>query len=354
MWRSTRVCRTRLDVALSAAAAVLVSGCVSAPAAVSGPEAALVERSRVSMGSEVRLSAWTADERAATQAFEAVFDEFDRLDAAMSVWKAGSDIVRLNEAAGKHAVPVSDDVRSTLRTAQQVGEWTGGKFDVTFAALAEIWKFDHDQDNKVPLPADIDRRLRLVDYTALVIDDQAGTAFLRHPGMRAHLGGIGKGFAVDRAVRLLRSRGFGDFMIQSGGDMYVAGRRGDRPWRIGIRDPRGAATFAALSVTDAAISTSGDYERFFLKDGRRYHHILDPDTGQPVSSTRSVTIVARRSLFADALATGVFIAGPQAGMQLIDRLEGIEAVIVTSANDVLITPGLRGQVELLAQPTDAP
>ena len=109
-----------------------------------------------------------------------------------------------------------------------------------------------------------------------------------------------------------------------------------------------------MSVTDAAISTSGDYERFFIEDGRRYHHLLDPDTGRPATGTRSVTIVSRRSLFADALATGVFVAGPQAGMKLIDRLEGIEGVIVTSANDVLVTPGLRGQVALLAQPTDGP
>jgi thiamine biosynthesis lipoprotein len=333
-----------------------IAACTSAAPAVSSGTGALVERARVSMGSEVRLAAWTMDEAAAIAAFEAVFDEFDRLDAAMSVWKDGSDIVRLNQAAGDHAVPVSPDVRSALRTAQQVGQWTGGKFDVTFAALADIWKFDHDQDNRMPSQAEIDRRLPLIDYSALIIDDVAGTAFLRRKGMRAHLGGIGKGFAVDRAVRLLRARGFGDFMIQSGGDMYVAGRRGDRPWRIGVRDPRGAgdSSFAALSLTDAAISTSGDYERFFIKDGRRYHHILDPDTGRPVSSTRSVTIVASRSLFADALATGVFVSGPQQGMKLLARLEGIEAVIVTAANDVLVTPGLRGRVQLLAQPTDAP
>ncbi len=340
-----------------AVALVVVAGCVSAPAAGSRPAAVageLVERARVSMGSEIRITAWTTDAAAAVQAFEAVFDEFDRLDAAMSVWKDGSDIIRLNQAAGARPVPVSDDVRSALRTAQQVGEWTNGKFDVTFAALADVWKFDHDQDNRLPAAAEIDRRLPLIDYTALVIDDVAGTAFLRRAGMRAHLGGIGKGFAVDRGVRLLRSRGFTDFMIQSGGDMYVAGRRGERPWRIGIRDPRGPGTFATVSVTDAAISTSGDYERYFIQDGRRYHHLLDPDTGRPVTATRSVTIVARRALFADALATGVFVAGPQEGMKLIDRLEGIEAVIVTSANDVLITPGLRGQVALLAQPTDGP
>jgi len=319
-------------------------------------EASLVERSRVSMGSELHLSAWTEDEAAAAAAFETVFDEFDRLDAAMSVWKESSEIARLNAAAGRHPVPVSAEVRGVLQSAKQVGDWTGGRFDVTFAALSELWRFDHDQDNRIPAAADIAARLPLIDYESVVIDDAAGTAFLPRPGMRAHLGGIGKGFAVDRAVRLLRSRGIADFTVQSGGDMYVAGRRGDRPWRVGIQDPRGpeGSVFAMLSVTDTAISTSGDYERFFIRDGRRYHHIIDPDTGQPAGLTRSVTIVAARALFADALSTGVFVAGPQEGMKLIERLQDVEAVIVTAANDVIVTPGLKGRLAILAPPTDGP
>lgn len=319
-------------------------------------EGSLVERSRVSMGSELRLSAWTADEAAALTAFEAVFDEFDRLDAAMSVWKEASEIVRLNRAAGEHPVPVSADVLSVLQSAKQAGDWTAGKFDITFAALSDLWRFDHDQDNRIPASADISMRLPLIDYSSIVIDAAAGTAFLPVKGMRVHVGGIGKGFAVDRAVRLLRSRGLADFTIQSGGDMYVAGRRGDRPWRIGIHDPRGpeGAMFATLNVTDAAISTSGDYERFFIQDGRRYHHIIDPDTGQPANLSRSVTIVAARSLFADGLSTGVFVAGPQEGMKFVERLEGVEAVIVTATNDVIVTTGLKGRLAVVAPPTDAP
>jgi thiamine biosynthesis lipoprotein len=345
----------RVVAVLAVAAAVACADSRPAPPSDTAG-ARLIERSRVSMGSEVHLTAWTADEPAAVAAFEAVFDEFDRLDAAMSVWKEQSEIVRLNQAAGDHAVPLGDDVRSALRIAQQVGDWTGGKFDVTFAALADAWKFDHDQDNRVPSDAEIAARLPLVDYSALVIDDQAGTGFLPRKGMRAHLGGVGKGFAVDSAVRMLRARGFTDFLIESGGDMYVAGRRGDRPWRIAIRDPRGEAgsAFAALDLTDAAVSTSGDYERFFIDHGRRYHHILDPDTGRPAGLSRSVTIVARRSVFADALATGVFVLGPQEGLKLVDRLEGIEAVVVTAANDVVVTPGLKGRLEVRVPPTDAP
>jgi thiamine biosynthesis lipoprotein len=197
-------------------------------------------------------------------------------------------------------------------------------------------------------------RLPLVDYRLLAVDARAGTAFLRRAGMRVHLGGIGKGYAVDRAAAILRSRGVGDFMIQSGGDLYAAGRHGDRPWRAGIRDPRGEGIFAAMDLTDATLSTSGDYERFFVEDGRRYHHILDPGDGQPARGARSVSIVTDRAAVADALSTGVFVAGPEAGMRLIEQLPGVEGVIVTDRNDVLVSTGLRARLERLASPTDAP
>jgi FAD:protein FMN transferase len=308
------------------------------------------------MGSELHLTAWTSDEAAATSAFEAVFAEFDRLDALMSVWRDGSDIVRLNAAAGVGPVPVSRDVRDVLLDARRISEWTGGKFDVTFGALSGLWKFDHDQDGTVPSPADILVKLPLIDYEQLVVDETASTAFLKRKGMRAHLGGIGKGYAVDRGVAILRTRGLRDFMIQSGGDMYVAGSRGDRPWRVGIRDPRGPAdsSFAALDLTDAAMSTSGDYERFFIKEGKRYHHIIDPDLGQPATGSRSVTIVATRSVLADGLSTGVFLVGPDKGMTLIERLPGVEGVIVTEKNNVLVSSGLANRLVVKAPPTNAP
>jgi thiamine biosynthesis lipoprotein len=316
-----------------------------------------VERSREAMGAPLRLTASTVDEAAAVAAFDGVFAEFDRLDALMSVWKPGSEIARLNESAGVRAVPIGADVRSVLLTAREVSDWTDGTFDVTFGALSGLWKFDHDQDDRLPDMDEVRRRLPLVDYRSLEIDERAGTAFLKHKGMRAHLGGIGKGYAIDRASAILRARGLHDFMIQAGGDLYVAGRNAGRPWRVGIQDPRGPAdrVFATLDLSDGTFSTSGDYERFFMKDGRRYHHIIDPRTGEPSQSgCRSVTIVTDRAVVADGLSTGVFLLGPQKGIELLQRLEGVEAVIVTSANEVLITPGLQGRVTLARQPTDSP
>jgi FAD:protein FMN transferase len=309
------------------------------------------------MGTEVKVSVWTSDEVRAEAATNAVFNEFDRLDALMSVWKPGSDVLRLNAAAGEQPVAVTRETREVLTIAHKISEQTDGAFDVTFAALSGLWKFDdQDKDGSVPDPREVRRRLPLINYRDLIVDDDAGTAFLKRKGMRVNVGGIGKGYAVDRAVDILRRSGLRDFMIQAGGDMYVSGRRGDRTWRLGIRDPRGPADriFAALDLTDGTFSTSGDYERFFMKDGRRYHHILDLRAGEPATKCRSVTLVTERAVIADALAKGVFILGPDEGMALIERTPGVQGVIVSAKNEVSISSGLRGHLKVLAPPTDAP
>jgi thiamine biosynthesis lipoprotein len=337
----------------SCAAALCVAACTTG----GGATPTLVTRVRIAMGSELQVSAWTADGAAAAAAFDAVFAEFDRLDGLMSVWKPESDITRLNEVAGDHPVPVSDDVRRVLAAARRVSEWTGGKFDVTWGVLSGLWRFDHDQDNRVPDMGRVRSLLPLIDYRSLIIDEAAGTAFLAKPGMRAHLGGIGKGYAIDRAVEILRGRRIDDFTVQAGGDMYVSGLKDGKPWRLGIQDPRGrgGVPFATIALTNSTLSTSGDYERFFIKDGRRYHHIIDPVTGEPSQAgCRSVTILTTSATLADGLSTGVFLLGPEKGMALIQQLPDVDAVIVTATNAVLTTPRLKGRLMLAAPPTDAP
>jgi thiamine biosynthesis lipoprotein len=319
------------------------------------PSPHLVQRAAPSMGTELRLSAWTADEPAALAAFDAVVQEFNRLEALMSTWKEGSQIQRLNAAAGKNAVAMDPEIRDALRAARQVSEWTLGKFDVTWGAMSGLWKFDYqNKDGSIPDAAEVARRRKLIDYRQVEVDEKAGTAFIHRQGMIVNLGGIGKGYAVDRARDILVSHNFHDFMIQFGGDLYVGGKSGDRPWRLGIQDPRGAADkiFASVELSDSTFSTSGDYERFFIKDGRRYHHILDPATGEPAQGSRSVTILARSATIADGLSTGVFILGPEAGMALIERLPDVEGIIVGSNNKVLVSSGLEGRVKLLSPPTD--
>lgn len=306
------------------------------------------------MGSALTLMAWTADEDAANKAFDAVFREFERLDGLLSVWKPESDVAKLNAAAGAGKVDVSRDTMLVLKAARDMGDLTGGLFDVTFGPLSEIWRFDHDQDESIPDRAAIEARLPLVDYRRIVLDERAGTAFLQRQGMKAHLGGIGKGYAVDRAAAILREAGIDNFSIQAGGDLYVGGRRGDRPWRLGIADPRAAdgAVFARVELEDSTFSTSGDYERAFIKDGVRYHHILDPKTGEPSRRSRSVTIVAKSAMQADGLSTGVFLLGPEDGMALVERLRDVEAVIVGADNQVHVSSGLKDKVEILRPPTD--
>ena len=315
----------------------------------------LVERSFVSMGSSLKIAIWTADPSQATAAADRVAREFDRLESLLSVWKNGSDVVRLNAAAGRAPVPVSRETLEVLAAARMASEMTAGKFDITFGALADIWKFDHDQDNSVPDRTAIEKRLPLVDYRAVQVNAAKGMAFITRPGVRVHLGGIGKGYAVDRAVDLLRAANLRDFLIQAGGDIYAAGTNNGTPWKLGLADPRSDhSAFAALELHDGTFSTAGDYERFFVKDGVRYHHLIDPDRGEPARLCRSVTIVADRATTADVLSTGVFIMGPDQGMALIEQLPNVEGVIVTAANEVLISSGLKNRVEIKGLPTGEP
>jgi len=334
---------------LATALAFITLGCTSAAPLT------FVERSRQSMGTLLRVGVWTTDDASANDAIEHVFREFDRLEALLSNWKNDSDVTRLNDNAGISPVKVNQDTIQVLRIAHDVSELTRGKFDITFGVLTDIWRFDHDQDNTVPEHDLIEARLKRIDYKAVEIDSTAGTAFINRPGMKVHLGGIGKGYAVDRGVALLRDRGFKDFLIQAGGDLYVAGADGSKPWKLGIADPRGThEPFALVQVSDGTLSTSGDYERFFMKDGKRYHHILDPDFGEPSRECRSVTLVSNKAVLADAIAKGVFLLGPVEGMKLIEQLPDIEGVIVDAGNNVLVSSGLKGRVELIKQPTDAP
>ncbi len=345
--------RSGPQLSVLAAFGLLAAACAS-PAAPPVPAApAVVEERRLAMGSELHLTAYTDDAPRARAAFAAAFAEVERLEGLLSTWRPASDVSRLNAAAGGAPVPVHAETRAVLRAAAQVSAWTEGKFDVTFGALAEIWKFDHDQDNRVPSAAEIAARLPRVDYRRVVIDDAAGTVAITRPDVQVHLGGIGKGYAVDAAVTLLRAAGLRDFMVQFGGDLYVAGTAGESAWRLGIQDPRGAPDdpFAVLELSDATFSTSGDYERYFEQDGVRYHHILDPGTGEPARGTRSVTIVTKEALWADGLSTGVFILGPERGMALVERLPDVEAVIVTAGNEVLVSTGLRDRLIVRRPPT---
>jgi thiamine biosynthesis lipoprotein len=231
-------------------------------------------------------------------------------------------------------------------------------FDITVGAFKGLWKFDDDMDGTLPDPADVKKRLALVNWKDVVLDSKQRSVFLRRKGMSITLGGIAKGYAVDRCVELLRKRGFTNFMMQAGGDMYVSGKKGNEPWMVAIRDPRGPANsfFAAAPVEDHSFSTSGDYERGFVKDGVRYHHIIDTRTGQPAHASRSVTLRARNAFTADAWSKVMFILGPQESLALIKRekLTDFEVAWVDDKNEIVMTEGLKNVIKVLKEPTPGP
>ena len=306
------------------------------------------------MGTLITLTVWGDDERAAADALNAVITEFARIDALMTTWTDDSEVSRINAAAGSPGgATVGDEVLLVIREAQRVSKLTGGAFDITVGAYQGLWKFDHDRDGTIPDPAEVAARLERVGWRRVVVNPRRKTVRLTGEDMRITLGGIAKGYAVDRAVALVRERGISDFILQAGGDLYVSGSKDGEPWTVGIRDPRGRGgnPFALLPLRDRTFSTSGDYERTIVLDGVRYHHILDPKTGQPARRCRSVTVMAATALTADALSTALFVLGPERGLRLVERLAGVEAVLVDADNEVHVSSGLRGKLVIRKPPT---
>jgi thiamine biosynthesis lipoprotein len=272
-----------------------------------------------------------------------------------------SDVSRINAAAGNGEwITVSSETLQVLEKSLWIARESQGAFDITVGAFKGLWKFDEDNDGSLPARADVLERRKLVDYRDLALDPARSSARLRRAGQSLTLGGIAKGLVVDRAVAALRAAGLRDFLMQSGGDLFAAGRHGEREWKVGIQDPRAPhgearsadSSFALLSLSDSAFNTSGDYERYILKNGKRYHHILDPRTGYPVAHTRSVTVLAPTSFLADTLDTAVFVLGVEQGLKLIAKVPGAEAVIVDAQNRVHVSPGLSARLRLLRPPSD--
>lgn len=311
------------------------------------------------MGTSIRITAYTeaavgAD--ATRKAIAAALDEIRRLEALMTTWRSESELSRVNAAAGSAAVSVARETLEVIRKSLWIGRASEGTFDITFEAMRGLWKFDEDLEAKVPPRALVEQARSLIDYQDIVLDEAHGSVMLRRPGMRMSLGGIAKGYAVDAAARVLSGAGLTSFLVQAGGDLYVRGRKPDgSSWRVGVRDPRGRGPsdyFAMVELEDHAFSTAGDYERSFVLEGRRYHHIIDPRTGYPATASRSVTVWASDAFTADALDDAVFILGVEKGLALVESIEGVGAVIVDAANRVHVSKRLQGKVELLRRPTD--
>src|SRR5450432_905896 len=344
-----------LVVGLGQGAGAPSAGDATAPVPGVGHPSPVAESFAV-MGTEATLTIWTADAPRARQAFADARAELERLERLMTDWErpewAPSDVVRINKAAGKSAVKVDAETLTVIEQALDMSRRSEGAFDITFAAMKGLWKFDEDLDPTVPPAAELERRRKLINWRDVVVDRRARTVKLRRAEMRIGLGGIAKGYAVDRCVAVLRRGGFADFMVQAGGDLFVAGSKGPANWMVGVRNPRGTPrdVIARMPIKDHAFSTAGDYERAFVLDGKRYHHIIDPKTGYPATASRGVTIMAPNAFLADALDDAVFILGPEKGLALCAKFPDTATVIVDGRNKVWMSPSLRGKLVLLNEP----
>jgi len=310
----------------AALAAVALASCSPAPEAVEGDAPVTLRDRRTKMGTFFEVQLVTADERAGRAAIEAAFDEIDRVEALLSEWQPTSEISELNRRAGQGPVPVGPELYAVLERSLEVAEATSGAFDVRFATCGGLWSF---REPRIPSEDEIAACVAKLDDGAVVLDPDRRTAAITHPDVRIGIAGIGKGYGVDRAADVLERRGFDRFLVDGGGDVRVCGTNVGRPWNVGIADPRRRGDLLGIvHAVGGAIVTSGDYESFFERDGVRYHHILDPRTGRPARASVAVTVIAPDATFADALATGLFVLGPAAGLERVERMSGVEALFV--------------------------
>ena len=308
----------------------------------------VILETRPGMGTQIRIMLYTEQPTEARKAMDTAFREMNRVEALFSSWQPQSPISQLNAHAGGEALVVPSEVSTLLERGLAVSQVTAGAFSMSWAALADSWNF---AEGIIPSQEALAKRVQLIDDKRLHVDKKSGTAKLETKGMQVGLGGIAKGYALDRAANVLAEAGFDNALIFAGGDIVARGSKGDTAWLIGLQDPRAAGHFATLELRDAAIATSGDYQRYFEKDGRRYHHILDPKTGHPARGLRSVSVVARSGELADAWATAVFVLGTEAGLKAIEAQPNLQAVFVTDDNEVKVTTGLKDRVQILRPPT---
>lgn len=298
---------------------------------------------RVSVYDQVHSTAQV--KKAVDQAFRLM----EEIESKTSIHMDSSEVSRIVRNAGQNAVKVSEETIYLLKESAKISDQTDGAFDITIGLIKELWGFDRIPF-QVPDSGEIRKSLAHVNYQDVVIKDN--TVMLRSSPMRIDLGGIAKGYIIDRAVALLEEKGMQSGIVEAGGDLRIWGNHPNREkWKIGIKHPRKAnELIGILSTTAVSVATSGDYERFFMKDGKRYHHLLDPKTGYPASGCISATIVSENALLADAYATAVFILGPEKGMQFIEEKPEIEGLILYEQDGKIqskISQGIRDQIQML-------
>jgi FAD:protein FMN transferase len=310
------------------------------PAPVPPAAGGWYRREEAIMGTAIEAELWAESADEAEDALDRVMAEMHRIDRTMSPHRADSELSRINRDAGHRPVPLSAEMQRLVARALELSALSEGAFDISYAAAGQLYDY---RAGVAPDPQALRQACQNVDWRALVLDPRAGTLRFGRPGMRIDLGGFAKGHAVDNAIALLKARGIRHAMVAAGGDSHLLGDRRGRPWTMAVRDPRRAGeVVAVLPLQDVAVSTSGDYERYFERDGVRHHHVLDPRTGTSPREVRSVTILADDGLSSEGLSKTVFVLGVARGLQLIETLPGVDAVVVDAQGELHYSSGLLG------------
>ena len=278
------------------------------------------------MGTQVSVELWSDGVEEGRNAIDAAFAEIERLDLMMNPWNAASELARINREAGKHPVTTTPEIVEVVERALYYSRLSEGAFDISFASVGQYYEY---REGKSPDAKQVARAKQDIDFRAIRLNVENRSIAYDKPGLQIDLGGIAKGYAVDRAINVLRNKGITVAVVAAGGDTRILGDLGDRPRTIGIRHPRKKDEFVVMiPLQNTAISTSGDYERFFVKDGVRVHHILDPDTGRSSVGAQSVSVLSPLGIDSDALSTTTFVLGLERGLALINSLPGVDAIII--------------------------
>ncbi|HRG91489.1 MAG TPA: FAD:protein FMN transferase [Chitinophagaceae bacterium] len=290
------------------------------------------------MGNRFEISVVDDAEETANQHIDAAVEEIRRIEKLLTTFDTTSQTNQINQYAGEHPVKVDQEVFELIKRSKIISQLTQGAFDITYGSVDKrLWNFDQEM-KALPDAETAARMVRLINYRNVIMDEKKGTVFLKEAGMRIGFGGIGKGYAAEMARRLLIQRGVKSGVVNAAGDLTVWGYQPNgKPWTIGIADPGSAKhPFSYLDITDMAVATSGNYEKFVVIDGKRYSHTIDPKTGLPVHGIKSVTIMSPNAEIADAMATPVMIMGIHVGLDLVNQVRGLACIIIDE-NDKIYT-----------------
>lgn len=290
------------------------------------------------MGTEVSVCLWHEDEVVGRSIVDLVFAETERIDRLMSTYKEDSVISAINRGAAEAPVVAGDELFQLIRRSLDISVLTRGAFDITYDSVGQHYDFRNRQR---PDAETIEAERKLIDFRFVELDQAAGTVSFREQGVRINLGGIAKGYVVERGISILRSHGVEHGIVTAGGDSRLLGDRRGQPWMVGIRDPRKDGQVAiSVPLEDEAISTSGDYERFFDENDVRYHHIIQPSTGEPAAGVHSATVIGPDAVITDALSTSVFVMGVDQGLRLVGTLPDYESIVIDADGRIYYSDGL--------------